>query len=222
MKITLISDTHCRHDAVDVGSGDMIIHCGDSTIYGEEWEMKNFIEWFRKLPFKYKVFINGNHEVMVWKRNLMPKLTEELQYENCFYLENSGVEIEGLKLWGSPNTPEFFDWAYMYQRYKAAEVWANTPTDTEILITHGPPLGILDNVQPLPPRYPLNHAGCLELLWWGIKHKPKLSCFGHIHSGHGHTIKNGNLYVNAATCDDHYKPVYKPIVVDSETWKVVA
>ncbi len=234
MRLVIISDTHAYHSAIKMPEGDMVIHCGDNTIYGEEYEMKSFLEWFGGLKYKHKVFINGNHEVMVAKKSLGDRTYTHLKvqernkyhFDNITYLENEAVEIEGLKFYGSPNTPEFFDWAYMYGRGgEGKEIWAKIPDDTDVLITHGPPETILDGVRP-HAHYHSPFAGCPYLLERVREIKPKLHCFGHIHEHYG-TRRLANpkysdtLFVNASTCNSRYVPVHPPIVVDTETWEVV-
>jgi len=236
MKICFISDTHTYHDAVKIPNGiDILVHCGDNTIYGEDWEMRNFITWFGNQKPKHKIFINGNHEMMVWKRSLdkggitkqMVDNHNKYHMTNIHYLEESGVEIEGLKFWGSPYTPEFFDWAYMYSRNgEGKDIWAKIPEDTDILITHGPPETMLDRVKPVAHYYsPL--GGCPYLLEKVAEVKPKIHAFGHIHHEYG-TRRPANpkyaetLFVNASTCDGRYVPKHPPIVVDTETWEHVS
>lgn len=204
--------------------GDILVHCGDSTIDGSEWNYKKFLIWFGKQDYKHKVFINGNHEVVVWKNETSEYLVRTHNagfVTNLHYLENTGVELDGIKFWGSPYTPEFFDWAYMYRRDEGAEKWKDIPANTDVLITHGPPAGILDNVRPCGWRYPLHNAGCFDLLKKIEEIKPKVHCFGHIHSSYGTKKVGDTLFVNASTCNEDYSPVHPPIVIDSETWEVV-
>lgn len=236
MRICIVSDTHGYHNSVVMPSDiDILIHCGDSTINGEMWEMKNFLEWFSNQKAVHKIFINGNHEVQVCKKSLnstrsFTQLMVDEHNKNFFtdiiYLENQSIEIEGLKFYGSPMTPEFFDWAYMYSRNgEGKEIWAKIPDNTDVLITHGPPETVLDSVRPTW-GYPSLFAGCPYLLERVAEIKPKIHAFGHIHSTYG-TRRLANpkfsetLFVNGATCNERYVPVNPPIVVDTETWEVV-
>jgi Icc-related predicted phosphoesterase len=222
MKIVFISDTHTYHNAVKIPDGDILVHCGDTTIYGEIWEMKNFLNWFGQQKHQYKIFINGNHEVQVWIRNYTKQMVADHNKEcltDICYLEESGVEIEGIKFWGSPYTPEFFNWAYMYDREDGKRRWAVIPNDTDVLITHGPPAGVLDEVEPFG-RYDRSKSGCDDLLDKVKEIKPRIHAFGHIHAHSGWRKEDETLFINASTCNDKYIPVSAPIVVNTESWKV--
>lgn len=222
MRIVILSDTHTYHDPIKVPDGDMLIHCGDSTINGETWEMKKFLDWFSSHPHKHKVFINGNHEKVVERMGIMKELAAERW--DLVYLEHETKEVAGFKIFGSPHTPEFFDWAYMYRKQQGGLVWSMIPYDADIVITHGPPYGILDTTNYLRDGED-PHVGC-PYLWSKIQLvKPKLHCFGHIHPAYGwakvNHPTNPTLFVNASNCDSAYVPRHKPIVVDTDTWEVV-
>ena len=124
----------------------MVIHSGDvsnpQNQYLNKPEVENFIYWFSKLPIKYKVFVAGNHDTSIEKK-LINKI--DFQSNGIIYLENDFVEIEGLKIWGSPITPTFgTGWAFNKSRAKTHEVWAKIPDGTDIVVVHGPPKGVLD------------------------------------------------------------------------------
>ncbi len=187
MKVTVIADTHGLHDELHFGKGgDMLIHAGDVTEYGTEEEVIDFLKWFSKQPFTYKIFIAGNHDLFfeectpARKRKLIPK--------EVIYLENSGTVIEGLKIWGSPITPYFLGMAFNERDGKAIKkVWNKIPNDTDILITHGPPQGILDG-----------GIGCEELLNRVQSIQPIYHCFGHAHGYNGSTGVEQTVYLNGA------------------------
>jgi len=230
MRICFISDTHTWHGNIVIPQADILVHCGDNTIYGEIWEMKNFIEWFGNQKPKHKIFINGNHEVMVAKLgNYTKQMVNDFNkynFTNVCYLEDEAIEIEGVKFYGSPWTPEFFpeNWAYQLYPDKAELLWGAIPEETDVLITHGPPCGVLDAVRPFG-RYDRTNAGCPELMKRVKELKPKVHAFGHIHHEYGYR-KLANpavptLFVNAAICNANYNPVNKPIVVDTDTWEIV-
>jgi Icc-related predicted phosphoesterase len=236
MKIAFISDTHTFHKDIVIPEADVLVHCGDNTIYGETWEFVSFLEWFGSQKPPHKIFINGNHEVRVAKLGLTKDMVAGYNLTHSadiHYLEESGVEIEGIKFWGSPYTPEFFDWAYMYERKDGERRWMGIPDDVDVLITHGPPFGILDGVQPVA-GYNFENAGCTDLLAKINEVKPKVHAFGHIHSHYGwtstsHIIEDTEeamvlgriLFVNASTCDESYTPVHPVLVVDTETWEII-
>lgn len=107
--------------------------------------------------------------------------------------------------------PVFFGWGFNLPRGQPLrDVWAKIPSDTEILITHGPPVGFGDETRDG------NRAGCVDLLnTIQNRVKPKLHIFGHIHEGYGVTKDtNGTLFINASTCTIRYKATNPPIIID--------
>jgi Icc-related predicted phosphoesterase len=212
MKIVCLSDTHNCNEHLTVPDGDILIHAGDATIQGSVPEIEAFNEWFANLPHKHKVFVAGNHDWLFEINNLYAR--KHLS-DKIVYLQDSSTEIEGLKIYGSPWQPRFFDWAFNLMRgAELAEKWKLIPNDTDILITHGPPNGILDEV---PRKFFVENTGCEELLKKVeelSKHKLKLHIFGHIHCGYGQTEKFGVKFVNASNCDESYEPTQLPIVID--------
>ena len=178
MKFTFISDTHTKHHNLNTGSGDVLIHCGDFTNRGELPSVLSFAQYMQKQDFKYKIVIAGNHDFCFEDER-------KAQAEKCFedhdiiYLNDSGVDINGIKIWGSPVQPAFFDWAFNRKRGEELRAhWALIPEDTDILLTHGPAYGILDHC-------PNGRVGCEDLLVTINKIKPKVHAFGHIHEGYG-------------------------------------
>ena len=126
-----------------------------------------------------------------------------------------------VKIWGSPWQPEFHNWAFNVPRgEKLKEKWDMIPTDTDILITHGPAHGKLDFV----PYDGLN-VGCEDLLIKIQEIKPKIHVSGHIHSGRGVVFSEGTLYVNASVLNDRYEFRNKPITIDFDfetgEWDVI-
>jgi Icc-related predicted phosphoesterase len=183
MKIWHISDTHGYHDLLKVPDGiDMVIHSGDCSNprdpYNNEPEVREFIHWFKGLPIKHKVYVAGNHDTSIEKRLVTKQ--DFIDY-NIIYLENSYEEIDGLKIFGSPHTPQFGNWAFMKSREKLERFWRvaiHEPCD--IIITHGPPKGILDKSYDKIGR--MESCGDRSLLNRIFELKPKLSLFGHIHN----------------------------------------
>jgi Icc-related predicted phosphoesterase len=194
MRIICISDTHNLHNQISIPDGDILIHAGDITSIGEKEIIINFNNWLGRLPHKHKIVIAGNHDFCFENE---PVQTEKL-LTNAIYLNNNGVEIEGLKIWGSPISPiskKFgSDWAFNITRGKEInKYWNLIPKNTDILITHCPPFGILDN-NDLGDK-----EGCkdlLELVQQVIK--PKMHIFGHIHEAYGQIQIGQTLYVNAS------------------------
>jgi Icc-related predicted phosphoesterase len=212
-RIVCLSDTHNCNEQIAVPDGDLLIHSGDATIQGTQYEIEQFLAWFSSLPHKYKIFVAGNHDWLYEiDNNFARMLTANF---NIIYLQDSFVEIEGLKIYGSPWQPRFFDWAFNLMRgNELAEKWKLIPDDVDILITHGPPNGVLDEV---PRKYWIENTGCEELIKKVeelSKQKLKLHIFGHIHCGYGTAEKFGVKFVNASNCDESYLPSNQPIVVE--------
>lgn len=210
-RIVCLSDTHNLHDQINVPNGDILIHAGDSTNRGTAEEIYNFAKWFSNLPHKNKVFIAGNHDFF-FEDDGLEKETIDFFFPNCIYLQDSFALIENLKIYGSPWQPRFFDWAFNLNRgAELAEKWKLIPEDTDILITHGPPNGILDEV---PRLYSIENTGCEELRKRVEIVRPKLHVFGHIHCGYGQVEDFGVKFINAANCDEQYNATNAPIIIE--------
>lgn len=215
MRIVCLSDTHNCNEQIEVPDGDILLHSGDATTVGNVVQINAFNQWFGSLPHKYKIFVAGNHD---WLFETDNGLAQSLLDKSIIYLQDSLIEIEGLKIYGSPWQPRFFDWAFNLNRgVELAEKWKQIPLDTDILITHGPPNGILDEVE---RGSWTENTGCEELrkrvetlAEFG---KLKLHLFGHIHCGYGQDEQFGVKFVNASTCDEQYQPTQPPIVIDLE------
>jgi len=207
MKICIISDTHNKYNQLVMPDADMIIHCGDATSVGYEYEVKNFFKWFSKLKqYKYKIVIAGNHD---WFYERTPQFIREVVPNNVTYLEDSGAEIEGIKFYGTPVQLEFCNWAFNRSEEKLAKYWEAIPDDTDVVITHSPPFNILD-YSPM-----CGHKGSPSLAnEITMRIKPKIHCFGHIHHSHGVVEQDGIKFVNASVLNDSYELVFEPIVVE--------
>lgn len=213
-RIVFLSDTHNQHENIIVPDGDLLIHAGDATNYGTEVEVENFLSRYAYLPHLHKIFVAGNHDWLYENDNRRARLLTA--NHGIEYLQDSFTEIEGLKIYGSPWQPRFFDWAFNLNRgAEMAEKWKLIPADIDILITHGPPHGILDEV---PRQYWTENTGCEELrkkveeiAAFG---KLKVHVFGHIHCGYGTAENFGVKFINAANCDEAYNPTQPPVVVD--------
>lgn len=207
MRITCISDTHGLHDKISLRGGDLLIHAGDVSRLGRTKELIKFVNWFKAQPYRHKVFIAGNHDWGLVPERLEDKVArsiEEAKADNVHYLLDQSVDIEGFRIYGSPWQPEFFNWAFNLPRKgeDLAQKWRQIPNDTNILITHGPPHGVLDMTAGG------DRVGC-ELLADRVLGKDmsslKLHVFGHIHEGNGRMAKT-RYFCNAAVCDLHYSP----------------
>jgi Icc-related predicted phosphoesterase len=215
-KITFISDTHNKHNHLTsnaynniLGSGDVLVHAGDISSMGKSHEITNFLNWFGMTDFKHKIFIAGNHD---FGFEFHTDIAEEFKEKGIIYLFDSEVVIDGVKFYGSPWQPEFHNWAFNLPRgEKLAEKWSKIPTNTDILITHGPVYGILDYA-------PIGgHVGCEELYKKVFEVKPKIHVCGHIHDSYGQKSIDGVEFLNASVLDDTYQHAHKPIVVEFNT-----
>lgn len=214
MRICLISDTHLAHlkHPIDVPECDLLIHSGDALSGGSEDEMILFSAWFGSLKAKKKVFVAGNHD---WIFQKSPDEARRLLPEGVIYLEDDLTEVDGLKIYGAPWQPEFYEWAFNLPRgHLLAKKWAEIPAGIDILVTHGPPMGILDW-----SNFSREHVGCADLRREISRVKPKVHVFGHIHGSYGTAVHGGTLFVNAATCDEGYRPSHAPIVIEMEPGK---
>ncbi|MDP4164525.1 MAG: metallophosphoesterase [Bacillota bacterium] len=206
MIIDCISDLHGYYPKLD--GGDLLIVAGDLAENDREISYVEFMDWFYAQPYERKILIAGNHD------NFIAKFGFNM-FENSTYLCDSGTEFKGVKIWGSPWTKSFFG---MNRHCKAftvgsddelKEKWDLIPMDTNILVTHCPPWGILD-------RIPKENLGSISLA--NLVFDPKRMCilklhvFGHIHEWGGQMVDAVKLnFVNASIMDENYDPVYKPV-----------
>lgn len=208
MKIVAIADTHGYHELVDVPAGDVLLVAGDICPYGQLAEIDDFSTWLLEQPCKHKIVIAGNHDAPFQfnKDSAVQALTQG--NPDITYLQDSSVNIEGVVFYGSPWTPTFMNWYFMTDRGATIrEKWAMLPENPDVLITHGPPATILDNVRGIP-------QGCADLLERIQQINPKYNVFGHIHEGYGSTSRGSTEFINASVCDGRYRPINEPVVFD--------
>lgn len=209
MKLVCISDTHEQEEGVVLPEGDVLIHAGDITYRGAIPALAKFAHWLKEQPFKHKIVISGNHDFCFQNsnHNVAVNLIREA---GAIYLQDSGVEIDGINFWGSPWQPWFHNFAFNLMRGKLiAAKWTLIPESTNVLITHGPIKNVLDEV-PGGER-----AGCADLAQ-RLTELPNLKVHicGHIHNGYG-TMQLANVqFVNASSCTEAYKPTNPPIVIE--------
>ena len=197
MRIVCVSDTHGAHRDLVVPDGDLFVHAGDITRRGELDTVADFDRWLGELPHRHKVVICGNHDFAFQEQ---PHAARGL-ITNAVYLEDSGVTVGGLTVYGSPWQPWFGGWAFNLERGPAlAAVWAKIPDRTDILVTHGPPAGILDRTS----RGIV--AGCKDLFDRVWEVRPRLHVFGHIHESAGRSDIDGVTFVNASSFEGRGGP----------------
>jgi Icc-related predicted phosphoesterase len=220
-KIVLISDSHNKHKILTsnaygniLGGGDILVHAGDCTSMGKKHEIDNFLDWFSKTDFEHKIFIAGNHD-FGFERDYV--VEQRYKDKGVIYLQDSEVIIDGIKFYGSPWQPEFYNWAFNLPRgEELAEKWEMIPEDTDILITHGPAYGMLDHT------IQGQQVGCVDLYHRIVKIRPKIHVCGHIHWAYGQKSFNGIEFLNASILNERYEYENKPIVLyfDTETKQI--
>jgi len=209
MKIVAISDTHNKLSKINLPDGDVLVIAGDITNMGTPVELIQFnhVVGLIKNKYKYGVLcISGNHDLLFEKdynyaKSLIPNVDH--------YLQDSMVEIDGVKFWGSPHTPYFFGWAFNLHR--GAEIkakWDLIPDGIDVLVTHGPAAGVHD----VNSRH--ESMGCKDLMQAILRVKPKLHICGHNHYGYGIKSFMDTTYINAASCNEKYMPVNPPIEIE--------
>jgi len=238
-RFVCFSDTHGKHDCIAKNSlpkADVLLHAGDFTNTGEFEQVESFSKWLEAYPAKHKVVIAGNHDITFHEEYYLDRGAErfhkqavldpssavinfEVKPYDCskargflrdhIYLEDSAVDVCGYSIYGSPWQPEFCDWAFMLPRGQPMkEVWANVPESVDVLLTHTPPYGFGDRCGGNA------RVGC-EMLRTAIYQRAvSVNVCGHIHAGHGCSSDGTTLYINASTCDEHYRPINPPIVFD--------
>jgi len=219
MIIDCISDLHGYYPKLE--GGDLLIVAGDLTRTGEVHDQRaNFIPWLISQSYDHKVFIAGNHDNSLMIPNIPTGTIKDSTYS---YLCDSGIEFEGLKIWGSPWTKVFKGInpnckAFTVDTDKELEEkWNRIPDDVDILITHSPPFGIRDRT------IDCRNVGSSSLVKFTSKHVNtlRLHAFGHIHESYGiWDITNNQreigdpptpIFVNASHVNERYQPVNKPI-----------
>lgn len=203
MRIVCISDTHCRKFALP--DGDVLIHAGDLSMSGSVLEVQEQLSSLNQHPHKHKILVPGNHDFA------FQDYPEQLDVGQVVVLKNTGLTIDGLSFWGSPWQPEFFNWAFNLPRGESLrKVWAQMPDKLDVLITHSPPHGVGDWVD----YGGAGHVGCVDMAARVLEVKPKLHVFGHVHAGYGIYERHGIVYVNASICNEKYRAVNKPVIID--------
>lgn len=206
MRIVFISDTHGLHARVAIPEGDVLVHAGDLTGHGTVDEIRALDGFLAGLPHRHKIIIAGNHD---WAFEREPDEARRA-VRHAIYLQDEAVEIDGLRFYGSPWQPWFLDWAFNLPRGEALrEVWSRIPDDTDVLVTHGPPLQILDRC------YDGRHVGCEALREAVLERvRPRVHVFGHIHEAWGRFDSTHTTFINASICTLDYQPIQQPFVLE--------
>ncbi len=199
MRLVIISDTHGQHRKLGRLHGDVLIHCGDIAMGSRRHDsgIAALDAWFGEQDFRLILCIGGNHDFALQR---VGRGTGRV-FRHAHYLEDESYEFEGVKFHGAPWVPELQGWAYFREPTALARHWAGIPADTDVLITHTPPRGILDR------NSGGRECGCVELRAALGRIAPRVHCFGHVHAGHGTLEQDGTTFVNAALVNRAYKIV---------------
>jgi len=218
-----VSDPHGINNfsKIDLPAADVLIVAGDLLhsyrgarsleMIRQENELYYYNDLFGDLKYdgKYQeiIAVAGNHDWCLESHHY-----DAARLNNFVYLEGAATEWGGLKFYGFPWMPNFNDWAYMLPRngWKLKAAVEMIPLDTDVLITHGPPMNTLDWV----PSDKVN-VGCDFLRERIMKMSQlKLHVFGHVHESYGHEVVGSIHFVNASQMDERYNMVNLPIVVE--------
>jgi len=210
MKIWHISDTHGFHNQLVIPEGiDLVIHTGDASNYLDPYtnepEVRKFIDWYEQISIPNKIFIPGNHDTSI-ERGLVR--ASDFISRGIHILNHDWMDVNGIKIFGSPYTPTYGQWAFMKSRETINRVWEQIPEGMDIIAVHGPCKGILDLSR--------DRQNVLEFCGDGAlrKHvlnrvKPKYFLSGHIHNfeeiintGFRHLPDYGITFSNAAGVTD--------------------
>lgn len=218
MRLVCVADTHMFHAdlAGKIPDGDVFVHAGDMGRAGDEEELAEVARWLGTLPHRHKIVVAGNHDFLF--QTEPAKARAMFAAAGVTYLEDSGCRIDGVTFWGSPWTPVFFDWAFMLQRGAAlAEKWAMIPPGVDVLVTHGPPHGILDDASAYRDGHDHAHGhgtpgqkrsvGCEALRERVRIVRPRVHLFGHIHHNQGVVEDEETRFVSCTTSESETPPV---------------
>lgn len=218
IRFVCVSDTHSRDFSIP--NGDILIHAGDFTKKGTELEVLAFSSLLKSLPHKHKVIVAGNHdspfdvknyESIIRKHRTVPcdPFKVKRLLSPFYYLEDSFVEVEGYKIWGTPWTKRHYIGAFnSHDKDLLASMFNQIPDGMDIIVSHSPPLGILDRTRDN------KSVGSGSLARVVARIKPKVHIFGHIHESHGHAYVDGTTYINASICNNRYQAIFEPYVFD--------
>lgn len=215
MRLVTLSDTHNRLSEVVVPDGDILIHCGDATLYGSVEELVRFNAELRQLRarFHHILFVPGNHDVLFQTDfGLAASIVGAAKV-----LHKDYFVIRGISFYGCASVPVInHNWAFEESAISLRDIWKKMPDEIDVLITHGPPYLILDKT------YRSSHVGDVALRDRIQEIKPKVHVFGHIHESYGVLETDDTLYVNTSIMNRDYKIAYRPIVVDVTDSKQVS
>jgi Icc-related predicted phosphoesterase len=209
MRIVATADIHGF--LPEVPPCDVLVVAGDLTPTSDHdvrfqarWLDTAFREWLERVPAAHVVAVAGNHD-FVFERaaDSVPDLPWQ-------YLNDTSCTIDGVRFWGSPWTPWFFDWAFNAPRDDAderflTERYATCPADADVVVLHGPPAGFGDHTN---RGADVGSTAALALLG---RVRPQVCVYGHIHEGRGAWELDGTDLANVSYVDSEYRPVDAPL-----------
>lgn len=195
-----VSDLHGLYESVTIPKCDVLVVAGDILGFNStEKDYVAFNNWLKKQPVEHRLVIAGNHDSLLQKSGL--NRCREL-LDSATYLQDSGIQICGLRFWGSPWIPKPARGAFVDYDSHLGDYWMKIPQDTQVLITHTPPFGYLDmnlEKQHRGSQTLANKLHDLLRLGWHI--------FGHIHESFGQE----GIFVNASLCNAANKLTQAPV-----------
>lgn len=203
----VLSDTHGAAFKVPSRRVDVAIHCGDLTDESKLAEFRTTLDLLRQLDAPLKLVIAGNHDFtldMLTFQNRLSEAVEPIEPElvkrvfgdfgqarqliddakdtGIIFLDEGDHQFTlangaSLKVFATPFTPSKSGWGFQY----GPETGRQFPIskDTDLIISHGPPLGVMDYTDSR------RRAGCPHLFAAVARSRPRMHCFGHIHEGWG-------------------------------------
>lgn len=213
-----ISDTH-NDTSLNCGEGNILFHHGDATNKGTEKEISNFNDFLTKQlnNFDHIVYIPGNHDLLFESNE--KRARSFFSNNRIHILINESLKLYDFKIYGSPFSRTYGNFAFMKDGLKLFEEWEKIPKDVEILITHSPPFGILDYASSRT-----GNLGCQNLMW-RVETEYKsllLHGFGHIHESNGIKEKDGKIFLNAATWGSYNIGPFDAWILEWDNKKVVS
>jgi len=202
IKFTIISDTHGDHEKLGIMSGDVLIHCGDMfNLYNRsDVDFEKIDDWFGRQNFDLILCIDGKHDFDLEERS--KHLANP--FKNAVVLNGDSYTYKGVNFFGAPWVPDLDGHAYFVSNSDLKSKWAEIPNNTDVLITHTPPAGIMDKSSSGLK------FGCPYLSTALDSLSPRLHCFGHVHASSGVLRKNDTMYINASMVNRKHKIIHKP------------